>query len=100
MAHDYLKKEPSKTEKIMYELAMHQQNLEQSTFSNSMTILAVAVALGADADKIAKLLTSDDEKIKEFGKKINEAIDKIKDKEEKKEAPAAAQAAEEFKPVV
>jgi len=53
MPNDYLKKEPSKTEKLMYELMMHQQQLENQTFSNSMTVLAVALALGADAEKIA-----------------------------------------------
>lgn len=88
MPHDYIKKEPSKTEKFMYELAMHQQQLENQTFSNSMTVLAVALALGADAEKIAKFLTTDEAKIKEFGKSINEAIDKLKGP---KEEPAKAE---------
>ena len=88
MPNDYLKKEPSKTEKLMYELMMHQQQLENQTFSNSMTVLAVALALGADAEKIAKFLTTDKEKIKEFGKSINEAIDKLRPK---KEAPSKAE---------
>ncbi|MDR3642990.1 MAG: hypothetical protein P4L74_05185 [Candidatus Doudnabacteria bacterium] len=92
MSKDYIKKEPTKTEKFMYELAMHQQQLENQTFSNSMTVLAVALALGADAEKIAKFLTSDEEKIKEFGKSINAAIDKFK---ETKQTPKAA---EEFAP--
>jgi phage-related protein len=78
MSNDYLKKEPSKTEKVMYELMMHQQQLENQTFSNSMTILAVALALGADAEKIAKFLNTDEEKIKEFGKSINDAIAKLR----------------------
>ena len=78
MPNDYIKKEPSKTEKFMYELAMHQQQLEHQTFSNSMTVLAVALALGADAEKIAKFLTTDEEKIKEFGKSINSAIAKLR----------------------
>ena len=82
MAHDYIKKEPTKTEKFMYELAMHQQQLESQTFSNSMTVLAVALALGADAEKIAKFLTTDEAKLKEFGKAINEAIDKLKPSKE------------------
>lgn len=86
MPNDYGKKEPTKAEKMLYELAMHQQTLENQTFSNSMTILALAVSLGADAEKIAKLLASEDEKIKDFGKKVNDAIDKIKGpKEEKKQ---------------
>lgn len=78
MPHDYIKKEPTKSEKFMYELAMHQQQLENQTFSNSMTILAVCLALGADAQKIAKFLTTDEAKLKEFGKAINEAIEKLK----------------------
>ncbi len=78
MAKDYIKREPNKTEKFMYELAMHQQQLENQAFSNSMTILAVALSMGADAEKIAKYLTQDEEKIKEFGKNINAAIEKLK----------------------
>ena len=78
MPHDFKQKEPSKNEKMMYQLAMHQQQIENQTFSNSMTILAVALALGADAEKVAKYLTTDEAKIKEFGKAINEAIDKLR----------------------
>ena len=90
MSKDYIKKEPTKTEKFMYELAMHQQQLENQTFSNSMTVLAVALACGVDAEKVAKFLTSDEEKIKEFGKAINAAIDKFKEsKETKEEKPKA-----------
>lgn len=85
MPHDYVKKEPTKTEKFMYELAVHQQQLEHQVFSNSMTVLAVALASGADAEKIAKFLTTDEEKIKEFGKSINAAIEKLKPAKE--EAP-------------
>jgi hypothetical protein len=81
MANDFKQKEPSKTEKMLYELAMHQNRLENQTFSNSMTILAVALAMDADAEKIAKYLTTDEEKIKELGKKINDLIDKSKEKE-------------------
>lgn len=84
MPHDYVKKEPTKTEKFMYELAMHQQQLENQTFSNSMTVLAVALAMGADAEKIAKFLTTDEEKIKEFGKNINAAIEKLRPAKEEK----------------
>jgi len=88
MPNDYLKKEPSKTEKLMYELMMHQQQLENQTFSNSMTVLAVALALGADAEKIAKFLTTDEEKIKEFGKSINAAIAKLRPAKEETEKTA------------
>ena len=87
MSHDYVKKEPTKNEKFLYELAMHQQQMENQMFSNSMTILAVAAALGADPEKIAKLLTIDEEKVKELGKSINAAIEKMKaPKEEEKKS--------------
>ena len=82
MGKDFLKKEPSKTDKLMYQMAMHQQQLENQTFSNSMTVLAVALAVGADPEKVAKFLTNDEAKLKEFGKAINDAIDKLKDKKE------------------
>ena len=86
MPNDYIKKEPTKTEKFMYELAMHQQQLENQTFSNSMTVLAVALALGADPEKIAKFLTTDESKLKEICKSINEAIDKLKPSKEEPKA--------------
>ena len=83
MPNDYIKKEPSKTEKMLYQLAMNQQDMDRHIMSNSAQILALGVALGVDPEKIAKLLTTDEEKLKEHGKKINEAIQKLapKDKE-------------------
>lgn len=93
MSHDYIKKEPTKNEKFLYELAMHQQQIENQTFSNSLTILAVALALGADAEKIAKFITVDEEKVREFGKTINAAIEKMK-APKGDEKPAEAEKAE------
>lgn len=83
MPNDYIKKEPSKTEKMLYQLAMNQRDMDRHIMSNSAQILALGVALGVDPEKIAKLLTTDEEKLKEHGKKINEAIQKLapKDKE-------------------
>jgi hypothetical protein len=87
MANDYIKKEPTKTEKMLYELAMHQQSLEHNLFSNSMTILAVAKALGTDPKKIAKLLVDEEDKLKDLGKQINDEIDFLrKDKKPPEDA--------------
>lgn len=87
MANDYLKKEPSKTEKILYELMMHSQMLDRNLVSNSAHIVALGIILGVKPEKVAELLVSGDEQIKDYGKKINEEIDRLskpKDKDGEK----------------
>lgn len=77
MANDYLKKQPSKNEQMFYELAMHMRHLDNTTHSNAAQILALGMMLGVDPAKLAELLVNGDEKLKEYGKKINEEIDKL-----------------------
>lgn len=81
MANDYMKKEPTKAEKMIYELAMHQQMLDRNLVSNSAHIVAMGILLNIAPEKVAEILVSGDDKIKEYGKKINEEIDRLtKDK--------------------
>lgn len=77
MANDYLKKEPSKTEKMIYELAMNQHNMEKGLWSTSAHVVALGLALGADPKKIADFMVNGDEKIKEFSKTINDEIKRL-----------------------
>ncbi len=81
MANDFKKAEPTKTERVLYELAMRLEMNDRSLHSTSAHVIALSIAMGVDPAKVAEILT-DDEKIKDYAKKINEAIDKMaKDKE-------------------
>ncbi len=87
MPNDYIKKEPSKTEKMLYELAMSQHQLEKGLWSTSTVVMALAVLSNAKPDDVAKLMF-DDVRIKEFSDKVNEAIKKLRaEKDQKAEIP-------------
>jgi hypothetical protein len=75
MPHDFQKKEPSKNEKLIYELFMQQQQMERGLWSTSAHVVALALALGADPVKVAELM-GDDAKMKEYSDKINEIVSK------------------------
>ena len=79
MANDYLKKEPSKTEKALYEIAMRVEMQDRSLHSNSGHIIALSIALDLDPKKVAEILL-DDAAIRDYAKKINDAIKEIEDK--------------------
>ena len=76
MPNDFKQKEPSKTEKMLYQLALNQQETDRHVMSNSAQILALAYLLNVDPEKFAKLISLDDPKLKEYGKKINEHLEK------------------------
>jgi hypothetical protein len=76
MSHDYKQKEPSKTEKMLYQLAMAQNQMEKGLWSTSTVVMALAVALKVSAKDIAKLMVSDVE-IKAFSQEVNDEIKKL-----------------------
>lgn len=76
MSHDYLKKEPSKTEKMLYELAMNQNQMQKGLWSTSTVAMAAAIAAKIKPEELAALIV-DDGKIKEFSEKVNEIIKKL-----------------------
>ena len=76
---DYLKKEPSKAERALYEMAVHLQHLDRSLVSNSAHAVALGLLLEVKPEKLAEILVNQNEKIKEYGKAINEAIDKLEE---------------------
>lgn len=73
MANDFQKKEPTKNEKMIYELFMQQQQMERAMWSTSAHVVALALALGADPAKVAEFM-GNDAKMKEYSDKINEII--------------------------
>ncbi len=87
MTSDFKKKEPSKTEKVLYELFMHQQHMDQNIATTSATVVAMSSLLNVDPVKVAELLVNGGDKLKEYSKKINDEIDRLS-QEKKKNEPA------------
>lgn len=85
MAHDFKQKEPTKAERMMFELAMAQQQMEKGLWSTSTVVMALALLTKQDPQAIAELMVNGDDKLKEYSKKVNEAIDKL----HKEKHPAA-----------
>jgi len=85
MPSDYIKKEPTKTEKMIYELAMAQHQMEKGLWSTSTVVMALAILTKTKPEDLAELMANGDPKIKEFSEKVNEVI---KQKQEQK--PKAA----------
>ena len=74
MPNDYLKKEPSKTEKMLYELAMAQHQMEKGLWSTSTVVMALAILTKTKPEDLAELMSNGDAQIKEFSEKVNEII--------------------------
>jgi len=83
MSKDFQKPEPTKNEKMFYEIAMHLNDLDHRTWSVSSHVLAMGVLLKIDPEKMAEILTADEKVLSEYAKKINDAIQKI----QKEKAP-------------
>jgi uncharacterized membrane protein (DUF106 family) len=79
MASDFKQKEPSKNEKMFYEIFMQMQGMERSLFTNSAHIIAMGIILGVEPEKVAQIIM-DNEKIKDYSAKINEAMKKLQEK--------------------
>jgi hypothetical protein len=77
MPNDFNKREPSKTEKVLYELYMQQQGMERSLFTNSSLLIALAMNSNIKPEELAGMLVNDNEKLKDYSKKVNEAIEKL-----------------------
>ena len=76
MPNDYIKKEPTKTEKMLYELAMAQHQMEKGLWSTSTVVMALAILTKTKPEDLAELMANGDVKIKEFSEKVNETIKK------------------------
>ena len=83
MPNDYIKKEPTKTEKMLYELAMAQNQMERGLWSTSTLTIVLAMLAKHKPEEIAELMVNGDEKIKEFSAKVNEAVKKLEEAKHK-----------------
>ncbi len=96
MANDYKQKEPSKTERMLYELAMAQNQMEKGLWSTSTVVMALAILTKQDASKIAELMVNGDSQLKEFSNKVNDEIRKLEaakhDHKKEAEEPAKEEA--------
>jgi KaiC/GvpD/RAD55 family RecA-like ATPase len=84
MSKDYLKKQPSKTESMLYELAMAQRQMENGLWSTSSLVMILAILTKQKPEEIADLMVNGDVKLKEYSDKVNEIIKKLNT--EKREA--------------
>ncbi len=83
MANDFKHKEPSKTEKMLYELVMAHNQMEKGLWSTSTVVMALAILTKQDPEKIAELMVNGDAQLKEYSQKINEAIKKLEEAKHK-----------------
>ena len=77
MANDFKKKEPTKTEKVLYELMMRQEVTDRNLWTTSAHVIGLGMLLSIKPEQIAEFLVNGQEKIKEYGTQINLAIDKL-----------------------
>jgi acetyl-CoA carboxylase beta subunit len=87
MPNDFKRKEPNKTEKVLYELFMQQQGMERNLMTNSALLISIAIQMKIEPEKLAEML-SDNPKIKEYSDKINKKIDELETERRAKETSA------------
>ena len=85
MGNDFKKKEPTKTEKVLYELMMRQEMMDRSLWTTSAHVIALGKLLNIAPEKVAEILVNGNEEIKEYGNKINEAIAKLEKERKSKD---------------
>ena len=85
MANDFKQKEPTKTEKVLYEMMMRQEMLDRSLWTTSAHVIALGMLLNIEPEKVAETLVGGQDKIKEYGNKINEAISKLEKEKKSKD---------------
>lgn len=82
MSNDFKKKEPTKTEKVLYELMMRQEMADRNLWTTSAHVIGLGMLLNIKPEQIAELLVQGQDKIKDYGQQINQAIEKL-EKEKK-----------------
>jgi hypothetical protein len=83
MANDFKQKEPSKTERMLYELVMAHNQMEKGLWSTSTVAMALAMLTKQDPKEIAELMVNGDAKLKEYSQKINDEIKKLEEAKHK-----------------
>ncbi|MDB4940114.1 MAG: hypothetical protein JWO40_539 [Candidatus Doudnabacteria bacterium] len=84
MANDFQKKQPTKNEKMFYDMAMSLEMIDRRLWTTSSFVSALAILANVEPEKVARLLTTDMNKIQDFSKKINDEINKIEAEEKEK----------------
>ncbi len=79
MPTDFKQKEPSKTEKMLYELAMNMNAMEKGLWSTSTLVITLAMLTKTDPKDVAEMMVNGDAKLKEFSKQVNDAIKALED---------------------
>ena len=77
MPNDYVKKEPTKTEKMLYELAMAQNQMERGLWSTSTLVMVLAVLTKQKPEEVAELMVNGDDKIKAFSEEVNKIVKEL-----------------------
>ncbi len=77
MPNDFVKKEPTKNEKMLQELAMAQYQMERGLWSTSTLVMVLSILTKQKPEDVADLMVNGDEKIKEFSNKVNEVVRKL-----------------------
>lgn len=88
MPSDRQGKQLTKNEQMLYELYMRQDEISHSLYTTTQVATAVGMLLGVDPEKIAQMLTTDREKIKEYTQKVNQAIQEVEKKKKEQETPS------------
>lgn len=70
-----MKKQPSKTDKVFYELMVQNQELQHRLMTNSAHLVAMGIELKISPEKMAEIMVKQQDKISEYAKAMNTAID-------------------------
>ncbi len=90
MPKDFQRKQPTRNEQMFYDMAVQMQSLDNRLWTTSSFVSALGILTKADPQKIAELLTTGQEEIKNYSQKINDAIGKIEEAERAKRGEASA----------
>lgn len=88
---DFMKKQPSKNEKVFSEITMYLHDIDHRIWSVASQVLAMGLVQKVSAKDMAELLTGSDAKLQDYAKQINEEIKKIEAKNKPVEGQQSAQ---------
>lgn len=83
MSQDFKHKEPTKTERMLYEIVMAQNSMEKGLWSTSSLVIILAMMTNQDPEKIAEMMVNGQDQLKEYSNKVNDAIKKLEEEKHK-----------------
>lgn len=84
MKNDYQKKAPTKTERMLLDLAVFQQNMENNLFSTSQMTIVLGILGKLEPEEVAQLMVNGQDKIRGFTVRLN---NKMKELVKEKQPP-------------